>query len=106
MTCPPAARLWTISASGESESSLQLGYKVIGEERFVFVFDFADSRQENLDPELAGVSGRTVTIAYPEDAVSELGEEFDYYAVSRLGGQDVDQCPGDSPLDDRARFPG
>ncbi len=97
--------LWSVSASPDPDTSLQLGYKVVGAEQFVFVFDSAAARQENLKPDLAEASGRTVTVSYPAEDVDQLGDEFEYHATMSLNGQDVDQCPGESPLDPGARFP-
>ena len=98
--------LWAISATRGSEW-LQLNYDIIGATRYVSVNDFGDKgKTKNFPPEAAAIQGHTLTVTYPVTAIRKLGERFEWAAAINLDGYDVDQCPGVSPEDPKARFPG
>lgn len=85
---------WYVSvASADGETARQLGVKVEDSEVIAhFVFDFGDSQQEDVstDPVIAA---RTVTATFPWDAVSDLGDGWQWSATSTLDGTDTDACP-------------
>ena len=64
-------------------------------------------QEQNLDGQPV-VDGKVVTVAFPWDAVSDLGAVWNWSATTTVEGEDVDYCaePGAEVLNPKmARFP-
>jgi hypothetical protein len=103
---PPTAATvhWAILASSPSGNrALQLGVRFQdGRQTDLYVFDAGSADQQNL-PGAASLDGAVLMVAFPYDAVAELGKTWKWSATTNVEGNDVDDCPdeGDDPLNPR-----
>lgn len=88
--------------------SRQLGVKwQDGELVGYFIFDSGTAEQTNLDGEPT-IDGKSVAMSFPWSSVEDLGDVWNWYALTTVDGEDVDTCPepGESVLDlKRSKFP-
>jgi hypothetical protein len=111
LTAPPPRTgtvLYSVMASSMSGDRIrQLGVKYLnGRQIAYFVFD--GEGQQNL-PGSASRGGSLLTAAFPADAVTALGETWEWSGNTNVQGRDVDACPdtgADALNPKRARFPG
>jgi hypothetical protein len=92
-------------SSDDGETARQLGAKWVDGQALVFVFDIGAGQTE---VEAAPtIEGNTVTVSFPTDAISDLGDSWQWRVTSNINGADVDRCPdgGGDPLGTQS-FPG
>jgi hypothetical protein len=95
-------------SSKDGKTAKQLRAKWVDGAPVVFVFDFDAGSQELVDVE-PQVDGGTVDVPFPRSALKGLGDTWNWRAVSKVGGQDVDTCPepGEDPGNPKQQtFPG
>jgi hypothetical protein len=78
-------------SSDDGETARQLGAKWVDGQVLVFVFDVGAGQTEvEVAPK---VEENMVTVSFPSDAISDLGDSWQWRATTNVDGADVDRCP-------------
>ncbi len=90
------AALLLIIASADNTRSYQLGVNWLdGELAGTWVSDMGTGQETHPSNSGVSLSGSTVTVQFPDDAVLDLGPGWQWMAASSINSTDMDGCPSD-----------